>query len=245
MSFLNNRNNKYYNYKIKKLNKKLNFFNKKRNKFLKNKTKISFINYRERLNGLIKHFIINKYNYILLFIVFYILSKKKSYKSLSSLFITLILGTYSAYYIHVYHHNYVKCIDMNKQSFLTSIILAHTNFHHNENISNTNPIYYIIELLFNLSISGGMLVFLYYILKICDLKIFIFSALLYTSVHMINYTLFKCPQHTIHHKNPCLNYGFDLYDIIYGTKKNMTNDIEDCHFSINIIVIFLLLYYFT
>ncbi len=77
-----------------------------------------------------------------------------------------------------------------------------------------------------------------------DPRMFYFWGLLYASCHIINYTYIEPTVHRDHHIDTKTNYGIDIYDILMGTKYDW-KDIEDHnHYSINVIVMTVLFYYF-
>ena len=106
----------------------------------------------------------------------------------------------------------------------------------------------------NILFGGGLIIIFLKLFKIkfnilnynysLNNYIIILWALLYSSYHLINYTL-KNPNntHTEHHINYNTNYGPDFMDILLGTKYD-TNHIDnnnDGAINLIIITIFLLL----
>lgn len=69
-----------------------------------------------------------------------------------------------------------------------------------------------------------------------------FLYVLYTTVHNINYSIFKVNQyHVVHHAVPITNLGPDFYDLLFGTKNVNTDDNEQIdHYIPNIIFAFIL-----
>lgn len=72
--------------------------------------------------------------------------------------------------------------------------------------------------------------------------IIFFLYLIYTTVHNINYSMFKVNQyHVIHHADPITNIGPDFYDLLFETKNVKTEDNEQIdHFIPNVIFAFIL-----
>jgi hypothetical protein len=66
----------------------------------------------------------------------------------------------------------------------------------------------------------------------------IFFYLIYTTVHNINYTIFHVNNvHEYHHKDQKKNIGPDICDLIFNTKHDCVNNIENTqHYIPNIIL---------
>ena len=65
----------------------------------------------------------------------------------------------------------------------------------------------------------------------------VFWALLYTSVHNINYEILRPQEHINHHLHPQTNFGIDLMDILFDTKYEQEG-FEIMHHAVpNIVVI--------
>ena len=67
-------------------------------------------------------------------------------------------------------------------------------------------------------------------------------VLFYTSVHNINYGYFRINNvHSLHHKTYFTNLGPDICDIMFGTKNNLNETVENTnHYIPNIIIITLI-----
>ena len=212
----------------------------------------------KQFKAIINNIFLNKYAYITLLVSFFFLSTKKNYKSLVNLFITFVAISFIGYLGHAITHK-LKASEVydnfdvitKKSKFLNSIVKVivyyidfHRDTHHDTSI-NKKPVNFITEFILNFLSQGGGHYFLFLLLKYCESKILLIYGFLYCTIHMINYNIKECPQHVTHHINSNQNYGFDIYDIIMGTKKDMS-DIEDYnHYAINIIIITLIFYYFT
>ena len=85
--------------------------------------------------------------------------------------------------------------------------------------------------------AGGVLLLLKYILNLTDTKTILFWALMYPSVHNINYYFLKPRAHMEHHVYPHSNYGIDIWDLVFGTKHNWTDIEVHNHAAINSVVI--------
>ena len=135
-----------------------------------------------------------------------------------------------AYIIHVIAHN------------IPPFTFFH-GFHHNDKINKTWWAE-TIETLVNIFGSGGislailgMIVNKKFGYNLLDSHVLLFTTILYTSFHMINYHILKVPTHINHHKDPNKNYGPDIMDILFNTK--MDGDLfEDMnHGIVNALVI--------
>lgn len=214
-------------------------------------------NYRCEISEQIAaHFRINIFFYVVLFVVLYtIIDNKKS------VVISFVMASLIGYMMHVISHDLdfptlkkILLPNSRVETFFQfvlkqfiDLIESHDKIHHNSSI---NKLHCNIakETSVNILIQG-IIPFMYtyifiVITSYIDLKIFAFWALLYTTVHIINYTLIYSKTHEEHHINKHTNYGYDIYDIIFKTKSN-TNSIEDInHYSINAIIIGILFYLF-
>jgi sterol desaturase/sphingolipid hydroxylase (fatty acid hydroxylase superfamily) len=179
------------------------------------------------------------FQHIVLFIAFNFIFLL-TYKKYSPIVITLsifFVCLYS-YFYHVIAHKIPRQFNI------------HTLFHHNHK-DNEKQINFII----NLIIETFFNIFLFYIIykaqQIMNVNyipniIIFFIGLLYTSVHIINYSIFHLDQaHVLHHlsnNDKTCNFGFDALDHLFGT--NCNNKYENmCHFIPNILLTFLITYY--
>ena len=214
-------------------------------------------NYRcEISEQLVSHFKINIFFYIVLFVVLYtIIDNRKS------VIISFVMATLIGYIMHVISHDLdfptlKKILIPNSRTEtifqfvlkqFIELIESHDKIHHNSNVNKQR--YNIAkETLVNILIQG-IIPFIYtytfiVITSYVDLKIFAFWALLYTTVHIINYSLIYSKTHEDHHVNKYTNYGYDIYDIIFKTKLDPNNIENINHYSINAIIIGILFYIF-
>ena len=109
-------------------------------------------------------------------------------------------------------------------------------YHH----MHSNFFSHLIQMLMELSLP---LIFypIYYIKcsVYLDVWVILFSVLLYSSVHNINYGYFRVNNvHSLHHKYPFTNLGPDICDIIFGSKNRLNNFAENTNHHIpNMIII--------
>ena len=183
---------------------------------------------------LIDFFKINKY-FVIGTLILIIIITKKTKTSLLFGFLTFIITTYIGYYSHYLSHNkcFKKCIkNIKLPNFFKNIILYHDSIHHKENKKELK--YDIYEFLNNLLTQGGLLFLIKLLSKYLNGWIIILYAFCYATIHIINFKFVKPKTHAIHHKNNHYNYGYELYDIIFNTKKG---EIENTnHYLINFII---------
>ena len=193
----------------------------------------------------------------------------KLISALFTLFLVMNVGylihviSHNTNYIELYNHllksdififkilkYFPNCIHRINRYFILFTGDFHDKIHHD---SRVNKKWYniILEASQNIIMEGGLIIILSNILNF-EIKIknksfkinkviCIFWALLYVSIHLINYNILDPNHHQDHHKNNKTNYGFDLLDIIFDTKYNI-KDVENInHGAINIIVILVIL----
>ena len=138
-------------------------------------------------------------------------------------------------------HNFVQNKFFKKYySLFVSLIEFHSVTHHESN-NNKTSINILKEACNNLFFQGFGLYLFAIIIKKLDINIFLLWALLYTSIHLINYNLVPSKEHMNHHKDPDTNYGIEIYDILFDTKNKNDVSVEDYnHYSINLIIITLI-----
>ena len=176
-----------------------------------------------------------------IFIVF-ILATVLTYKKFSpiQIWLSIILLYFYSYFVHIFFH------------YLPTNINLHVIFHHNNDKKKSAFIRYFnlyIECLSNISIFIAF----YYLQRLCNIKfvpaiIIFYYAIFYTTIHIINYSLFHCSKaHSLHHqhagdiKKSC-NYGPDIIDQIFLTSCNNTFEDQN-HILLNILFAFLISYY--
>ena len=185
---------------------------------------------KENLNKYFKYHFLGYY----IFFIFGILLLRN--KSPLTTFLSVIILAFYVYFIHVLFHNIPKNLN------------PHLIFHHDKENNVNDSLYrrifnFLIETIVNI-----MFFVIFYLIKealqlrfIENIIIFYFG-LVYTSTHMINYSLFHLGNiHKLHHSseiNIC-NYGPDIIDKIMNT--SCTNDYEDLnHIIPNCIVSYLI-----
>ena len=101
-----------------------------------------------------------------------------------------------------------------------------------------------LEAVNNTVTQGLMFVGVAIVIKHINLWACILWALLYATFHNINYLFIKPDTHKNHHLDPTVNFGIDIWDIIFNTKYP-GEELEDYnHYSINIVLLTILLCYF-
>jgi hypothetical protein len=253
----------------------MNFHKKRKKKEKKNKKqKINNENndnHKDVLHvAFIKSVTTNKWFYLTLVICFSIfklqdvvlssespssLSSTSTYSGLIFSFIfILIFGhithrlSHNVNFTQVYHNHKKDNINEHVDSILIKICTFldfHRTTHHDTSI-NKNPINIFYEFMNNFLTQGGILIlFVWFCNRCIDMRIILLWALMYATAHNINYMFLKPTVHRDHHLHEDTNYGLDIADIIFDTKYDL-NDIEDHnHISINLIIITLIITYFT
>lgn len=201
-----------------------------------------------------KTFTTNYIFYISLILCSYIYAKsfKGGTKIIYSFFLTGTIG----FFIHMFSHNfsfehyYTTTANIFKESKYTDTPIRylikwffdfHHRIHHDSDI-NKQPKLIALEFLNNLFMEGGIIIVMIYLLKNLSIDAIIIWMFIYATVHNINYIINPCIQHIEHHTDYNTNYGFDWYDIIFGTKYDIGKVENYNHMSINVIIGFGLLY---
>lgn len=167
-----------------------------------------------------------------------------------STIITFILTSFLGYFSH-YNSHHIKFVDfytkldnyITRNSLLNCICLNvcyfldfHEITHHNSDINKT-PINLFYEFINNFVTQGGLLMILIYIARCMNLYVCLLWGLLYSTVHIINYSLYPSLSHNYHHYNKYTNYGIDIWDILLGTKNENTPVENMNHYGINLIIL--------
>ncbi len=119
----------------------------------------------------------------------------------------------------------------------------HDITHHDSDINKSFKNIFL-EAVNNTVTQGLMFVGVAIIIKHVNLWACILWALLYATFHNINYLFIKPDTHKNHHIDPTVNFGIDIWDIIFNT-KHPGEELEDYnHYSINIAILTALLCYF-
>jgi hypothetical protein len=174
---------------------------------------------KRNLNNYFKHHFLG---YFIFFIFGVLLARDKS--PLITLLSVMIIAFY-VYLIHVLFHNIPKSLN------------PHLLFHHDNHSERHDSWYEYINIWINFiveTIINIMFFVTFYFfkeslgLKFIENIIIFYFGLVYTSTHMINYSLFHTGgAHRLHHttKNKTCNYGPDIIDKIMNT--SCTNNYED------------------
>jgi len=121
---------------------------------------------------------------------------------------------YWSYMGHVYaHHASLK--------YPLNIINSHVSIHH----AKVDSIPRWLELMIE-AFNNFMGFFVLYLgqkiagIKIFNLKLILYSALLYIGIHIFYYSVITDNKyHQVHHDDPFHNYSPELFDIIFNTRK--------------------------
>lgn len=179
----------------------------------------------ERLKYIIKSLKISYIFWIILWISLFIIS----YENKLDTILTFIVIMCFFYFIHLINHYY----DIYP---LNAIHLYH---HDHDNIFS-----YILEIILEFIwiisfIIGKLSIKTFFNIQFNFLNsyLIIFFYLIYTTVHNINYSIFHVNNiHEYHHKDQKKNMGPDICDIIFNTKYDNENNIENMnHYIPNIL----------
>lgn len=200
---------------------------------------------------LLKYFKLNYIFYIGLIIIFFVYSRVLKQNFIKNI-LSFILFSFFGYFIHLYSHlhNYEELIEklikhkiyftrcaFGKSIFrkLGKFMNFHNDIHHDSDINKSfkNQIY---EFLNNFIAQGLYVFILILIAKSLNYWMALIWGLFYATFHIINYTVIKQKVHEQHHENSNTNYGIDVWDIIFNTKKNEELEVFN-NTLINIIII--------
>lgn len=179
-------------------------------------------------NNIKKSIIINYKTWIFLLISSYLVC---DYKILSGIF-NYILGILYIYFGHRYYHS----------PYSTTYYYIHT--YHHDHTDNNSVLFEII-----MEFTGTMMpiIVLYCLFNFQKIiegfnpYVYLFFALFYSTVHIINYTYLRInDMHMKHHTNISGNYFPDICDLIFDTKHE-PDDVENTdHWLPNIIAVTLI-----
>lgn len=161
------------------------------------------------------------------------------------------------YFIHMFSHNvsfhdsYNSTPNIFKEipvlhkpaQFILWFFDYHHIYHHDSDI-NKQPFYVIMEFINNLWMEGLEIVVLLLIAKYIPIEPILVWCLVYATAHQVNYIISPCLQHIRHHKKAQTNYGFDIYDIVFGSKYDMGSYENYNDTAINLIISFIIVFYF-
>ena len=139
-----------------------------------------------------------------------------------------------AYWIHRLHHNLPS-------TGIGFYLNPHISIHHSHEKTLPRWLDLFVETIHNIV----WFFFLYLLQELTQIhivptSIIVLSMLVYSSVHVINYSMFGSEKHRRQHEIPDSNYGPDFLDHVFGT--NSDPDFEDMsHFIPNSILSTLLI----
>jgi hypothetical protein len=173
----------------------------------------------ENMIHFIKSITLNYKSWLCIFASIYVIESENYIKAVFTFFLIMFL----AYYIHYCSH----------LEYFFPYNLTHIE-HHNHN----NWFSHIIEIILEGSIcicasSVNNLI------GVLNGWIILYFYLFYTTVHNINYSIFHVNSvHEKHHLLLDYNYGPDIFDVLFNTKKNPEHDLENTdHYIWNIILL--------
>ena len=219
------------------------------------------VNSNTQLTAIYKSLRQNYIFYIVLICCVYSFSNVKYNKSNIILsLITIIWVTLYGYLIHYVSHYmgtymsetyklYDNIFTRNKYfNWIATNLLYFGEFHsivHHDTSINKTPKNIFLEFINNIFMQGGAVIIIKYGLNLLDNRVIILWALYYATVHNINYNITHPVTHQQHHIKNTTNYGIDIWDIIIGSKYDW-NEIETHnHTVINLIVITIIMWYFS
>jgi hypothetical protein len=215
--------------------------------------------HKDKLNSAFKESIkVNKWFYLSWGLCFYMFKQSNpDNTSYITLVISYILMMITGHMGHRISHNMNFTDTYNKYKKnninpLENILLKFCRFldfhsitHHDTTINKqTENILY--EFLNNVITQGGAIViFVKLINYFIDFRVVMLWALMYATTHNINYLFIKPSTHRDHHFHDDTNYGIDIADILFDTKHDLDDIETHNHVSINLIIITLVIIYFT
>ena len=191
---------------------------------------------------------------ITIFVSSFIMSKRLN-KNMFTLLFSFFFASFLGYIVHILSHlfNYREIYNKTDNLFksnkytdkiskaLCNFMDFHSVVHHDTKV-NKKPINILYESINNAFFQGIGLIIIAKIVSQLDFFMVMFWAIFYVTVHNINFNLKSSWIHRDHHKETLTNigFGFEFFDIIYGTGRQ-TESRPDM--AINVIVITVLLYY--
>ena len=180
---------------------------------------------KENKITLFDHFKKNCYTWIIVLLCIFLLSyPHTSWKNLLYSYITYFLLLLLSYIFHYLSHK------------MKNILTIIHHYHH----ENKNFLSYASQICIELCIGIFFLPFFIF-LKNQPFNgwILVFYTLLYSSIHNINYGLFRVNDvHSKHHKHVFTNLGPDVCDILFSTKHKTDKNVENIsHYIPNILLL--------
>jgi hypothetical protein len=184
-----------------------------------------------------------------------LLTKTLESKYLVATFITMLLTPLVGYVGHVLSHQFNFCkmayekhhLDMDPLTrTITYLVVYSLDFHrkiHHNTCVNKKYINLVIEALQNIVTQGFALMWLnkLFLKNFLVNEVILLYAFIYTTLHLINYNLYKSKAHENHHTNPKINYGPYFFDILFNTADEEGKQEDWNILSINIIIITLII----
>lgn len=152
-----------------------------------------------------------------------------SYKDFNKGFFTFIIISFFSYAVHLASH------------YFRNIFTILHHYHH----ENNNWFAYYSQILLEVTLPIVFLpLYLKYDNVYLDPWILLFFVLVYSSIHNINYAVFRVNDvHALHHKEIKTNIGPDIFDVIFNTKNKNNNTVENTnHYIPNIIITTILVF---
>jgi hypothetical protein len=179
----------------------------------------------ERLKYIVKSLKINYIFWIILWISLFIISRENK---LDTIFTFIVIMCFF-YFIHLINHYYD----------IYPLNAVHL-YHHDHDDIFSYILEIILEFIWIISFIIGKLsikTFFNIQFNFLNSYLIIFFYIIYTTVHNINYTIFHVNNvHEYHHKDQKTNMGPDICDIIFNTKHDNENNIENMnHYIPNIL----------
>ena len=196
--------------------------------------------------------------WIIIFLCLFIINKHSGKNTFYETIITFIFAMICGYYVHVISHSFdFQKLYTESDNFITNFLQQdeninpvvlfflrqldfHSKIHHDSSV-NKQPFNIFIECLQNIISQSGLIIFSS--IEIIGFKFnfdrnaILIWALLYVSIHNINYRFVNLQIHIDHHINEKTNYGIDILDIIFNSKSDLSNIENMNYYIINSIVI--------
>jgi hypothetical protein len=130
----------------------------------------------------------------------------------------------SVYFVHLFSHDRLNILN----------VLHH--YHH----YNNNFFSHFIQISIELNVPIIFFpAYYFYNTVFFDVWIIMFTSILYSTIHNINYGYLRINKvHSLHHENIFTNIGPDICDVLFGTKNEENTEVEDIsHYIPNAIII--------
>lgn len=123
------------------------------------------------------------------------------------------------YFVHRLGHSYPK-------DGILGMLNTHWQFHHQHNKLLDRRVELIIEMFTDLAMNFTLLLIQWLTgVWFVPFSLILYNAVIYTSVHIINYSIIGSDTHKKHHLNHDTNYGPDTMDHIFSSSED--GDYED------------------